>query len=49
MMQSIEEEDFGILGPLTQTVGLPKAFTDLLHYHPDFNSAHSIAKRQAGE
>ena len=49
MMQSIEEEDFGILRPLTQIVGLPKAFTDLLHYHPDFNAAHTIAKRQAAE
>ena len=49
MMQSLEE-DFGILWPLTQIVGLPKAFTDLLHYHPDFfNSVHSIAKREAGE
>ena len=46
-MQSEEEIYNDILLPLTQIVGLPSAFSDLL-LNPDF-SHHSIAKRDSGE
>ena len=45
-MQSEEEIYNDILWPLTQIVGLPSAFSDLL-LNPDFS--HSIAKRDSGE